>query len=221
MKLGQILFEAKSSKLSKKIINYMKDALEECTDLPDWQWRDPKEIVSSSRDGFIAFTDGGVVVSAYISANILVGTGNVPTAAQKTLDKYSDDAFKDAVADTLDEFPELKDVKYDIDYSTLNDNGYSNAADYLSERESDWLGDVVLGFTAKVQFYEKDNTHGEYPNKSDSMTVICDLSWEGQKGEEAYKEINFKVDLTTDAGIEKAKDGIDKAIVEVVKVTKD
>jgi len=211
MKLGQILYEAKSSKLNKEIIEHMKDALEECNDLPDWQWKDPEEIESSS-------IDGEVVVSAYTSADYLVGSGTCPKAAQKTLDGYQSDANESAVEDTLSEFPELKKVKFDIDYSTLQDNDMNDAAEYLYGQESEWLGDIALDFVARVQFYDIDNSHGKYKGKSDSMTVICDLSWDGQKGEEAYKEINFKVDLSTEDGMKQAKDDIDSAIYEVVKI---
>jgi len=208
--------------LPQEIIDFLGDALYECADLEEWQWSDVEEIESKSRDGFWAYTDGGCYVNAQNTVDMMIATGYIPKALEKQCDRFQEDAREEAIERTKEEYPEIADWDDDdIDYSNLYDNDKGEIAEFYSECESEYMSDIYGDFQARVQYYSKDNRNGDFTGKSDSMTVIAQIGFEGFKNNEEYAEENFKVDLSTPKGIKKAEKDIEKALKKVTaKVAK-
>ena len=205
--------------LPKEIVGFLEGELEECADseLDEWNWTDPEEIESKSRDGFWAWTDGGVEVRAWQSVEYMVGSGTAPKAIDKAVNDFADMAYSEAKEQFISNHPELANVDFDIDYNSLYDQDKGDLAEELSELESEYMYDIIYEAKIGAYYYKDENFHNPIGKGVDAVSIFAELALEGGKRNASSHEINLAVDFSSDKGIKKAEKAIAKAITKVIK----
>lgn len=124
-----------------------------------------EEVEHKSRDGFIAYTDGGYEARWFDNINHFNGSGiSLPTAGldaemQRQIDynyEAARDRFKDEYPDIVEELGEDN-----IDYNSLQESGYDDEAEVLSEYEQDYDGDNTIMMEIGSFYYSPENSRGE------------------------------------------------------------
>ena len=202
----------------EEIKNFLMDELEEVADLYEWNWEEPSEVESKSRDGFWAWTDGGVEVKAWNTVDMMLGTGAYPKKISKPINSFEDDAINSAKDDLISNHPELKDVDFDIDYNTLYDNNLSDYAEELSEIEREYTQDTVYEAKIGVYYYKDENFHNPIGKGVDAISVFAELALEGAKKNDAQRSVDIAVDFSSDAGINTAIRKIKKILKKIIKI---
>ena len=221
--LEEVIVEAtgkgsEGEEIPEEVIEFIIDELDECADLNEWNWNDPDEIESKSRDGFWAWTDGGAEVRAWQTVDYMVGSGTAPKAIDRAVDDFWAEGATSAAEDLVQNHPELKDVSYDIDYNSLYVNELGDYAEELSELEREYTQDIVYEAKIGVYYYKDENFHNPIGKGKDAVSVFAELALDGAKRNDAKKEINIPVDFSTEKGIAQAKKQIAKAITKVCKI---
>ena len=130
-----------------------------------------EEIEHESRDGFIPFTDGGIVAQFFGLASTYIGSGiSMPTnTLQAELERLEDKAYEYADENTEDEEEERWEL---ID---------------------EYLSDASIMFSCEAQYYAPDNDRGE--DGKHTITLAGVVNMEGpyhRRGKmEDFKEITF------------------------------
>lgn len=168
------------------------------------------EIEYKSRDGFIPFTNGGVIYSAPINLDYLVGTGKgftnekVSESIDETVGYCYKSALEDFIINNRDELnglytaEELDEISDNINYHTLYEKDAGELAERLSEMESGWL-EGYLFVEARIMFFAADNARNI--TGKDEIYFIAgvnlDYDYGRDKGlEETYEETVAVEDLT-------------------------
>jgi hypothetical protein len=124
-----------------------------------------QEVEHESRDGFIPYTDGGYEARWFDNISNLNGSGiSLPTMGldaemQRQVDynyEYAKDRFKDEYPDIVEELGEDN-----IDYNSLQENGYDDEAEQLSEWEMNYDGDDTIMMEIGAFYYNPENSRGE------------------------------------------------------------
>ena len=163
---------------------------------------DGEEIEHQSRDGFIPFTDGGWQISRFQTLQYYEGSGK-RVGGTKKAEKLLADGIAQGYAFAQDQFKEeypdiVKELGADkINYSDLNEAGYNDEAEKLSELEMDNLSDdnSTIMFELGASYYKPDNDRNEFKGKH-SITVFGTINFEApyhrhQDKWEDYMEHSF------------------------------
>ena len=154
--------------------------------------------------GFVPFTDGGWTASGRSDVSYFSSTGkNMPTPdLKKVLEVQIKGAYKDAKDQFNEEHPELlEELGEDkINYSDLEEAGYSSEAEELSELENDYMGgdESEILFELQVKYYNPENGHNDFEGKH-SCVVSTSVDFEapyfsGQSAWSDYQEESFSFD---------------------------
>ena len=120
-----------------------------------------EEVEHESRDGFIAYTDGGYEARWFDNISNLNGSGiSLPTMGldaemQRQVDynyELAKDRFKDEYPEIVEELGEDN-----IDYNSLQDSGYDDEAEQLSEWEMNYDGDDTIMMEIGAFYYSPIN----------------------------------------------------------------
>jgi hypothetical protein len=123
-----------------------------------------EEVEHESRDGFIAYTDGGYEarwfdnISNLNSSGISLPTMGLDAEMQRQVDynyEYAKDRFKDEYPEIVEELGEDN-----IEYNSLQDSGYDDEAEQLSEWEMNYDGDDTIMMEISAFYYSPINYRG-------------------------------------------------------------
>jgi hypothetical protein len=137
-------------------------------------------IEHKSRDGFMAFTEGGYLGDFMTNLGYLSGTGvGIGDAeTQAKLDGFiaqtyesALESFKEAHADEIKDIPEDK-----LNYHDLYELGKGDLAERLSEIESDAQNDWSIVGSIGVNYFAPDNTRNQ--SKKPEFYVYAVVNWE-------------------------------------------
>ena len=209
--LGAPEDEPKVGEYADDILPQIKDKLEEGFDdiATEYELDSVKgdEVEHESRDGFMPFTDGGFEVSGYTSIDYLSATGKgLPTEAlDKEVARVQDDAYTDSKEEFLKEFPEIgEELGADLDYNTLQDKGYGDEAETLSEMERDYMVASIL-FHITAYYYAPGNARSDFPESNSlyvKYAVNTDYDYHREKGDVIVAETEFAFDTVEELGQE-------------------
>ena len=155
-----------------------------------------EEVEGKSRDGFIAFTDGGYESHWFEYINTLSGSGtSLPTKVLDTeMERQVDYNYNLAKEEFIRENEELvEEIGEDkVNYHDLYELGYGSEAEELSEKERE-MGDDTIKMTLEAYYYNPQNSRAE--NNQHTINLIADVNLEApyhRRGNmDDYKEITF------------------------------
>lgn len=123
-----------------------------------------EEVEHQSRDGFIAFTDGGYEIRWFEQLSQFYSSGNsLPTKAlDKEKDRQIEYNFQLAKERFMDDYPEIVEElgEENIDYNSLYEAGYESEAEELSEMEMDFDGEGTIMCEIGAYYYSPTNDRG-------------------------------------------------------------
>jgi hypothetical protein len=152
------------------ILSVLKEKIEDAVqDLPrDYETADDfkgEEVEHESRDGFIAYTDGGFEATWFDYISRLKSTGyGLPTAGlDAEMERQADYNYEAAKDRFKDEYPEIVEElgEDNIDYHSLQDAGYDSEAEELSEWEMDFNGEDTIMMQIGAFYYTPENSRGQ------------------------------------------------------------
>jgi len=173
-----------------------------------------EEVESKSRDGFIAFTDGGYEVTWFEYVSMFNGGGyKLPTKAldnelQRQVEynyQYAKDRIKDLYPEIVEELGEDN-----IDYSSLNDAGYESIAEQLSEYEMDNNDTIMCSVGA--YYYSPENSRSK--DGKHTIRVFGVVNLESPYHRRGNLEDSIDIDITFDS-IEEMEEKLDYEISEI------
>ena len=122
-----------------------------------------EEVEHESRSGFIPYTNGGYSSKWFEYINMLSGSGtNLPTSVlDKEMQRQVDYIYELAKDRFVEENEELvKEIGEDkVNYHDLNELGYGDEAESLSEMEND-MGDDSILMQVEAMYYAPHNDRG-------------------------------------------------------------
>jgi antirestriction protein len=205
-----------------EILPILKDKLEDAiTELPNKYETsytfNGEEVESKSRDGFIAYTDGGYEVRWFEQISYFSGSGNnLPTKAldnemQRQVDynyEYAKDRFKDEYSEIVEELGEEN-----IDYNSLYEAGYESEAEQLSEWENDYDSDDTIMCEIGAYYYSPDNSRGIEDKHTIRLFGLVNL--ESPYHRSGNLEDRFDIDITFNS-IAEMEEKLEKGLKEII-----
>jgi hypothetical protein len=174
-----------------------------------------EEVESKSRDGFIAYTDGGYEVRWFENNSYFTGAGySLPTKSlQNELERQNQYNYDLAKERFVDEYPEIVEElgEENIDYNSLYEAGYESEAEELSEYEMDDDGTIMCEIGA--YYYSPENGRGIEGEHTIRLFGLVNL--ESPYHRSGNLEDRFDVDITFNS-IEELKEKLDLEISEIV-----
>ena len=123
-----------------------------------------EEIEHESRDGFIPYTDGGYEITWFEYISGLSGAGySLPTRAlDNEMQRQVDYQYETAKQLFIDEYPEIAEElgEENIDYNSLQEAGYEDEAEELSEMEMNYDGEDSIMCQIGAYYYSSSNERG-------------------------------------------------------------
>jgi len=176
-----------------------------------------EEVEKQSRDGFIAFTDGGYEVTWFESMSMFSGSGNgLPT-------KPLDDEMQRQIAynyqlakeQFIDDYPEIVEElgEDNIDYNSLYDAGYSDEAEQLSEWEMNYDGDDTIMCEIGAYYYDTENYRGVDEKHTIRLYGLVNL--ESPYHRRGNLDDSYDIDITFDS-ISELKEKVDAGLKEII-----
>lgn len=174
-----------------------------------------EEVESKSRDGFIAFTDGGYEVTWFEFVSMFSGSGyNLPTKAlddelQRQVD-YNRELAKERF---MEEYPEIYEkLGFDVDYNSLYEAGYESEAEQLSEWENDYEGEGTIMCSVGAYYYSPENPRSK--DGKHTIRVFGVVNLESPYHRRGNLEDSIDIDITFDS-IEEMEEKLDYEISEI------
>jgi len=175
-----------------------------------------EEVESKSRDGFIPFTNGGYSSRWFEYSNMLEGSGmNLPTASldekieefRERNREYGFERFEEEYPEIVEELGGIENVNY----SALEDAGYSNEADDLDMFMEDDEDSIMM--EVEAYYYNPNNDRGEDGKHTIQLSGVVNLEapYHRSGNLEDYIEERFTFD-----SYKELEDKLDKALVKVV-----
>jgi hypothetical protein len=168
------------------ILSVLKEKIEDSIgDLPkDYEMAaetfEGEEVEHQSRDGFIAYTDGGYEARWFDNINNLNGSGiSLPTAGlDAEMQRQVDYNYESAKERFTEEYPEIVEElgEGNIEYNALQDAGYESEAEQLSEWEMDYDGDNTIMMEIGAFYYTPENSRGK--DGKHTMFVFANVNLE-------------------------------------------
>jgi antirestriction protein len=205
-----------------EILPILKDKLEDAiTELPNKYETsytfNGEEVESKSRDGFIAYTDGGYEVRWFEQISYFSGSGNnLPTKAldnemQRQVDQnyeYAKDRFKDEYSEIVEELGEEN-----LDYNSLYEAGYESEAEQLSEWENDYDSEGTIMCEIGAYYYSPDNSRGIEDKHTIRLFGLVNL--ESPYHRSGNLEDRFDIDITFNS-IAEMEEKLEKGLKEII-----
>jgi hypothetical protein len=177
-----------------------------------------EEVEHESRDGFIPFTDGGYEAVWFEQIGNMYGTGN--NLPNKVLDdemnrqiNYNLEMAKESFIEKYPELVEEIGVE-NIDYHSLNEAGYSDEAEELSEMESENLydeGSIMMQITA--YYYSPENDRGI--EDKHTIRLFGDVNLESPYHRQGNLDDSYDIDFTFDS-IAELEEKMDAGLKEII-----
>jgi hypothetical protein len=177
-----------------------------------------EEVEHESRDGFIPFTDGGYEAVWFEQIGNMYGTGN--NLPNKVLDdemnrqiNYNLEMAKESFIEKYPELVEEIGVE-NIDYHSLNEAGYSDEAEELSEMESDYMydeGTIMMQVTA--YYYSPENVRGI--DDKHTIRLFGDVNLESPYHRQGNLDDSYDIDFTFDS-IAELEEKMDAGLKEII-----
>ena len=175
-----------------------------------------EEVESKSRDGFIPFTNGGYSSRWFEYGNMLEGSGmNLPTESlDNKIEEFRERNREYGFERFEEEYPEI--VKElggieNVNYSELEDAGYSNEADDLDMFMQD--DDDTVMMEVEAFYYTPNNDRGENGKHTIQLSGVVNLEapYHRSGNLEDYIEERFTFD-----SYKELEDKLDKGLAKVV-----
>lgn len=177
-----------------------------------------EEIEHKFRDGFIPYTNGGYELSWYEYVSTLNSTGyTLPTEKlQAEMQRHVDYSYELAKDTFKETYPEIVDVvgEDNIDYNSLDEAGFTDEAQELSDWEMEYLSDEdTIRCSIIAYYYEPTNEKGQ--DGKHTISLQGDINLEApyhRKGKnDDFTEIIFTFD-----SIEELKSKLEDGLKNVI-----
>lgn len=175
-----------------------------------------EEVEHQSRDGFIAFTDGGYEIRWFETLSGFWGAGYaLPT---KALDKEKDRQINLSLEDAKDyfkgEYPEIVEElgEENIDYHSLYEAGYESEAEELSEVEMDMMDGTIM-CEIGAYYYSPSNDRGIEGQHTLRLFGLVNL--ESPYHRSGNLEDRYDIDITFDS-IDELAEKVDEGLKEII-----
>jgi hypothetical protein len=174
-----------------------------------------EEVEHQSRDGFIAFTDGGFEVRWFETLSGFYGSGySLPTLAlDKEKDRQIDLSLEDARDYFKGEYPEIVEElgEENIDYNSLYEAGYESEAEELSDSEMDMMDGTIM-CEIGAYYYTPNNDRGIEGQHTLRLFGLVNL--ESPYHRSGNLEDRYDIDITFDS-IEELAEKVDEGLNEI------
>jgi hypothetical protein len=204
------------------LLNLLKEKLENSVDdLPrhfenSYEFKG-EEVEHKSRDGFIAYTDGGYEVRWFEYLSMFWGAGySLPTSAldnekERQID-YSLEMAKDYFKD---EYPEIVEElgEDNIDYNSLYEAGYEDEAIELSDAEHDNMDGTIM-CEIGAYYYSPENDRGI--DGKHTLRLFGLVNLESPYHRSGNLEDRYDIDITFDS-IEDLEQKIDEGLEAIIR----
>ena len=207
----------------EKIYGVLKDKIEESIDDLGRTYENSsdftgEEIEHKFRDGFIPYTNGGYELSWYEYVSTLNSTGyTLPTEKlQAEMQRHVDYAYELAKDTFKETYPEIVEVvgEDNIDYNSLDEAGFTDEAQELSDWEMEYLSDEdTIRCSIIAYYYEPTNEKGQ--DGKHTISLQGDINLEApyhRKGKnDDFTEVIFTFDSMEELK-SKLEDGLKNVI---------
>jgi len=214
----------------KDILPILKPIIEEEAD--DWfnnydiEPSKTEEVESESRDGFMAFTDGGYTVRGYSPAMHLLQY-NIPKELENYLDNIRKDSYDYAYDEFMDEYwnKDLdKELGHPRNYDDLiiildkldYNSKYEFSIDDLDNFEYEYSEELDAQLILEVLLYYPDNRNNRINFRENTCYVSATFNWDSYgrsvEGSEVFGEEEFTFQDENDF-----KKQISRAIQKAIK----
>jgi hypothetical protein len=204
------------------VLEVLKEKLEGAIDeLPSqYEYTDNfkgEEVEKQSRDGFIAFTDGGYEVNWFEYISMFNGSGySLPTKPlDAELDRQVAYNYQYAKERFIEEYPEIVEElgEDNIDYNSLYDADYGDEAEQLSEWEMDFDGDDTILCEIGAYYYDTDNSRGI--DEKNTLRLFGYVNLESPYHRRGNLDDSYDIDITFDS-ISELKEKVDAGLKEII-----
>jgi len=192
------LYDKENSEINKIIEDSIKNAITKVEDTYELFSVETDKVEDKSRDGFMAFTEGGYEGKGFQTLSYLNGSGNLPISAKAGKEIQAQLEYNRELA--IDQFKEknekkLKDLKItdkQLNYSDLYDLGQGALAEELDGIENDYNSEGTIMFQIGAYFYEPK---GE--EKNGTVYVFGVVNWESpyHRSGRSREDVVYKEDL--------------------------
>jgi len=205
-----------------EILDVLKEKLEDSIqELPmDYENADNfngEEVEKNSRDGFIAYTNGGYEVTWFEYISQFSGSGkSLPTSQlDDEMQRQVDYNYEIAKERFIEEYAEIvEELGVDnIDYSSLEEAGYESEAEQLSEWEMDYDGDDTILCEIGAYYYDTENYRGIEGKNTIRLYGLVNL--ESPYHRRGNLDDSYDIDITFDS-ISELKEKIDAGLKEII-----
>lgn len=174
-----------------------------------------EEVESNSRDGFIAFTDGGYEARwfEYLSSFYSSGSSLPTKALDDEKERQINYNLTSAKESFIEEYPEIVEElgEENIDYNSLYEAGYENEAEQLSESETADMDTIMCEIGA--YYYTPENSRGIDDKHTVRLFGLINL--ESPYHRSGNLEDRFDVDITFNS-ISELEKKVDKGLKEII-----
>jgi hypothetical protein len=205
-----------------KILGVLKDKLEDAVgELPTHFENSSnykgEEVESISRDGFIPYTNGGYEVTWFDYLSYFYSSGySLPTSAlDKEKDRQIEYQMNYAKERFMDEYPQIVEElgEENIDYNSLENAGYGDEAEQLSEYESEFEDDSIMGEIG-AYYYSPENDRGI--DGKHTLRLFGLVNLESPYHRSGNLEDRYDIDITFNSILDLEKK-VQKGLVEIIK----
>ena len=204
------------------VLQVLKEKLEDSIDeLPsEYEYANDfkgEEVEKQSRDGFIAFTDGGYEVTWFEQMSMFSGSGyGLPT-------KPLDDEMQRQIAYNyqlaketfIENYPDIAEElgEDNIDYNSLYEAGYESEAEELSEMEMNYDGDDTIMCEIGAYYYDTENYRGV--DEKNTIRLYGLVNLESPYHRRGNLDDSYDIDITFDS-ISELKEKVDAGLKEII-----
>ena len=204
------------------VLEVLKEKLEESTEeLPrgfdNYDSFTGEEVEKESRDGFIAYTDGGYEVTWFEYMSYFTSTGyTLPTKPlDDEMQRQVDYNYQLAKETFVENYPEIVEElgEENIDYNSLYEAGYESEAEELSEMEMDFDGEDSIMCQIGAYYFNNNNYRGIEGKHTLRLFGVVNL--ESPYHRRGNLEDSYDIDITFDS-ISELKEKVDAGLKEII-----
>jgi hypothetical protein len=176
-----------------------------------------EEVEKESRDGFIAYTDGGYQVTWFEYISQFNGSGkSLPTKPLDTeMERQIANNYQYAKERFVDDYPEIVEElgEDNIDYNSLYEAGYEDEAEQLSEWEMDYDGEDSIMCEIGAYYFNNNNYRGIEGKHTLRLFGLVNL--ESPYHRRGNLDDSYDIDITFDS-ISELKEKVDAGLKEII-----
>ena len=174
-----------------------------------------EEVEKNSRDGFIAYTDGGYEVRWFESVNMFNSGGySLPTKVlDAEMQRQVDNNYQYAKERFENEYPSIVEElgEENIDYNSLYEAGYESEAEELSEFESD--NDDTIMCEIGAYYYDTNNYRGI--EGKHTLRLFGNVNLESPYHRQGNLDDSYDIDITFNS-IKELKEKVDAGLKQIL-----